>query len=96
MEKDNAFAADAVAQILIALCETAGPGKTISPTQAAQAYAAQREDAEADAWRRHLPQIRASAIGLSRAGALAIFRKGKPVDPNDFRGVYRIGLPPAA
>jgi hypothetical protein len=22
-----------------------------------------------------------------------IYRKGKPVDPNDFRGVYRLGLP---
>jgi len=22
-----------------------------------------------------------------------IYRKGKPADPNDFRGVYRLGLP---
>lgn len=91
---ENPFAADAVAQILIALCEAAGPGKTISPTQAAQKFATRREDDDASAWRSHLPKVRASAIGLARAGALAIFRKGKPVDPDDFRGVYRIGLPP--
>ena len=31
--------------------------------------------------------------GLARAGRLVIYRKGKPADPDDFRGVYRIGLP---
>jgi len=29
---------------------------------------------------------------LALAGRLIIYRKGKPVDPNDFRGVYRLGL----
>ncbi len=27
------------------------------------------------------------------AGRLVIYRKGKPADPSDFRGVYRLGLP---
>ncbi|MGL5734145.1 MAG: DUF3253 domain-containing protein, partial [Beijerinckiaceae bacterium] len=27
------------------------------------------------------------------AGRITILRKGKMVDPDDFRGVYRIGLP---
>jgi hypothetical protein len=30
---------------------------------------------------------------LALAGRLVIYRKGKPVDPNDFKGVYRLGLP---
>lgn len=96
MEQDHPFAADRVAQILIGLCEAAGQDKTISPTAAAQSLAAGRDDEDLQAWRRHLPQVRASAIGLARAGLLAIYRKGKPVDPDDFRGVYRIGLPPLA
>ena len=34
-----------------------------------------------------------AAVDLARAGRLVIFRKGKPADPEDFRGVYRLGLP---
>ena len=44
-------------------------------------------------WRTWLQQVRAIAVGMARKGELVIYRKGKPVDPNDFRGVYRLGLP---
>jgi hypothetical protein len=37
--------------------------------------------------------IRRAAVSLAQAGRLVIYRKGKPADPNDFRGVYRLGLP---
>jgi hypothetical protein len=33
---------------------------------------------------------------LARAGRLVITRHGKPADPDDFRGVYRLRLPDAA
>ena len=33
------------------------------------------------------------AVSLALAGRLVIYRKGKPADPTDFRGVYRLGLP---
>ncbi|MBY0364025.1 MAG: DUF3253 domain-containing protein, partial [Phreatobacter sp.] len=36
---------------------------------------------------------RRAAVGLAREGRLVILRKGKPVDPNDFRGVYRLTVP---
>ena len=36
---------------------------------------------------------RRSAVKLSLEGRIVIYRKGKPVDPNDFKGVYRLGLP---
>jgi hypothetical protein len=32
-------------------------------------------------------------VALAQAGRLTIYRKGKPVDPADFKGVYRLGLP---
>jgi len=32
-------------------------------------------------------------VDLAQAGRLVIYRKGKPVDPLDFKGVYRLGLP---
>jgi Protein of unknown function (DUF3253) len=44
-------------------------------------------------WHGLLMPIRRAAVALARAGRLVIYRKGKPADPNDFRGVYRLGLP---
>jgi Protein of unknown function (DUF3253) len=83
---------DPLAQTILALCATLAPGKSICPTDAAKAFARAREEDEL-AWRGHLSQVRARAVALARAGRLVITRKGKPVDPDDFRGVYRIGLP---
>ena len=48
---------------------------------------------DAEAWRRVLPQVRAAAVGLARAGRLVITRHGKPADPDSFKGVYRLRLP---
>jgi hypothetical protein len=48
--------------------------------------------AEGD-WHGLLMPIRRAAVALAQAGRLVIYRKGKPVDPSDFRGVYRLGLP---
>jgi Protein of unknown function (DUF3253) len=44
-------------------------------------------------WHGLLMPIRRAAVVLAQAGRLVIYRKGKPADPNDFRGVYRLGLP---
>ena len=41
--------------------------------------------------RRVLPQVKAAAIGLARAGRVEILRHNKPVDPNaPIKGVYRL------
>jgi hypothetical protein len=37
--------------------------------------------------------LRRAAVRLAEQGLIAIYRKGKPVDPNGFKGVYRLGLP---
>jgi hypothetical protein len=44
-------------------------------------------------WHGLLMPIRSAAVALAQAGRLVIYRKGKPADPDDFRGVYRLGLP---
>jgi len=62
------------------------PGKTISPSEAAQAV-------DPEAWRRLLPQVRATAVGLARQGRLVLTRKGRPADPDALKGVYRLRLP---
>jgi hypothetical protein len=37
--------------------------------------------------------VRRTAVVLAKQGRLVIYRKGRPADPDDFRGVYRLGLP---
>ena len=44
-------------------------------------------------WHGLLMPIRRAAVTLAQTGRLVIYRKGKPADPDDFRGVYRLGLP---
>ena len=66
----------------------ARPGtKTLSPPEIAHAMSPD------DDWHSLLVPIRKAAIALAQSGRLVIYRKGKPADPNDFRGVYRLGLP---
>ncbi len=81
-----------LAAAVIALCVEAGPERTICPTDAAKAYASARGE-DALAWRSHLQEVRRTAVRLAREGRLVIYRKGKPVDPDEFRGVYRLGAP---
>jgi hypothetical protein len=37
--------------------------------------------------------IRRVAVRLMKQGRVVLLRKGRPVDPDDFRGVYRIAFP---
>ena len=62
-------------------------GGTLSAPEIAHAIAAD------DQWHTLLTPIRRTAVELALEGRLVIYRKGKPVDPSDFRGVYRLGLP---
>ncbi len=70
------------------LLADAGPGRSVSSEAVARTAAG--ED-----WRRALAQVRAEAVGLARQGRLVILRHNKPVDPNGFKGVYRLRLPDA-
>ena len=63
-------------------------GKTICPSEVARAL-------DPEGWRRLMPKVRAEAVGMARQGRLVITRHGKPVDPNAFKGVYRLRLPDA-
>jgi hypothetical protein len=89
---DSADSPPSLEGTIFALCNHAGSGRTICPTDAAQAYAAARGE-DALGWRSHLSNVRGAAVRLAETGRIVIYRKGKPADPNDFRGVYRLGLP---
>jgi hypothetical protein len=73
---------DSILQIL--MCAGAG---TLSAPEIAHAMA------PAGDWYGLLVPIRRTAVALAKAGRLVIYRKGKLADPDDFRGVYRLGLP---
>jgi len=79
-------------ETILRLCADRGADKSICPTDAAKAFADARGEDDL-AWRRWLTQVRSTAVGMARQGRLIIYRKGKPADPDDFRGVYRLGLP---
>lgn len=72
---------------ILRLLDEAGAGKTVSPTDAARALKPGPE------WHVMMPGIRRAAVKLALGGRIVIYRKSKPVDPNDFKGVYRLGLP---
>jgi hypothetical protein len=70
--------------ILDVLGRTSG---TLSPPEIAHAITPDGD------WHALLMPIQRVAVTLAMAGRLVIYRKGKPADPQDFRGVYRLGLP---
>jgi len=81
-----------IEDVVLNLCAEKGPGKSIDPTEVARAFAASRGEDDLG-WRNWLSHVKPAAVGLARQGRLVIYRKGKPADPDDFRGVWRMGLP---
>lgn len=79
---------EAIEGAIFDLLAKAPAGKSISPEEVARAV-------EPEAWRRQLSLVRGTAVGLARQGRLVITRHGKPADPDDFKGVWRMRLPDA-
>jgi len=77
---------DRIETAILSLVEQRGAGKSICPSEAAR-------EAFGDDWNAHMRHVRSAAIHLARQGRIAILRKGKPADPENFKGVYRLALP---
>jgi hypothetical protein len=82
-------APERIEETILALVEERGPGKTICPSEVARAIAGDKPDE----WSRLMGPVRQVAVRLMKQGRIVIRRKGKTVDPDDFRGVYRIAGP---
>jgi hypothetical protein len=65
------------------------PGKTLDP----QEIARELGGSHPDQWGPLMQPIRRVAVALAEQGRLVILRKGKPADPRDFKGVYRLSAP---
>ena len=79
----------AIEATLLRLIAERGPGKTLDPSEVARELAGSHPDG----WGPLMQPIRRVAVALAEQGRLVILRKGKPVDPRDFKGVYRLMAP---
>ncbi len=85
---------DPVAQFIIHFLQSAADRKPVSIEQVAKAFwltRCRQQDGNT-AWRKYLNPTKQQAIFLARQGAIDITKRGKPVDPNDFKGVIRLQL----
>lgn len=82
---------DRIAETILALAAERGRSKSICPSEAARALGG----SQPEEWSLLMQPVRRAAVALMKAGRLVILRKGKPIDdPDDFKGVYRLALPP--
>lgn len=80
---------DRIEAELLRVAAERAPDKTACPSEVARLVGG----GHPDQWGPLMQPVRRIAVRLANEGRLVITRKGKPVDPNDFRGVYRVGLP---
>ncbi|WP_233355673.1 DUF3253 domain-containing protein [Henriciella litoralis] len=73
-------------EIILRMVGACEPGKSVDPSAVAKAF-------RSDNWQGMMREVRLRAIYLAKTGQIAIYRKGKPADPDTFKGVYRLGLP---
>lgn len=74
---------DMIGAEILRLTGLRGPEKSICPSEVARSL-------RPDAWQPLLSEVRRTAARLSVAGQVEILRKGKPVPPEDMRGVIRL------
>jgi Protein of unknown function (DUF3253) len=79
----------ALEQAVLILAAERGVEKTFCPSDIARSLGGPHPDG----WGPLMQPIRKVAVRLAKEGRLVITRKGRAVDPDDFRGVYRLGLP---
>ncbi len=72
---------------ILTLTSARGIGKTICPSEVAQAI-------DQTEWRRLMKRVRHIAASLAKSERIAIYRKGKVIDPDEIKGVIRLGLRP--
>ncbi|GJD98858.1 DUF3253 domain-containing protein [Methylobacterium isbiliense] len=79
----------AIAETLLRLVAERGADKTVCPSEVARALGGPHPDG----WGPLMQPVRRAAVRLMKDGRIVILRKGRVVDPDDFRGVYRLSLP---
>jgi hypothetical protein len=76
---------EAVFETILQLCAASWPDETVRPEEIAMTL----HETE---WQALTKRIRLAVKQLAEAGHVQILRKGKPVPPDDFKGIYRVQL----
>jgi hypothetical protein len=71
---------------MLELVTARGAGRNLDPTEIARALGGDKPEG----WGPLMQPVRLAAVRLMKEGRITILRKGRPVDPDDFRGVYRL------
>ena len=87
-----ADADDPIPGMIRSLAAERGADKTICPSEVARAIGGSDETQ----WRKLMAPIRTYAVAMAHGGEIDIRRKGKVVDPDNFKGIYRISIKPDA
>jgi hypothetical protein len=77
----------AIVETILQLAAASGPAGSISPNDVARTLSPTD-------WQVLMTRIRREAVRLAQQGRLTILRKGKPADPAEFKGVYRLRVGP--
>jgi hypothetical protein len=72
-------------EAILTLAAEKGVTSSITPEDAARAV-------DPEKWRTHMGEVRGAAARLAKEGRIVILRKGKPVDPENFKGVIRLRI----
>lgn len=85
---------DPVADVMLAALAALPEGKSAAPDDIARAFAEtkRRPGDGRDLYKRYRQAVKEQAIHLARQGEVEILRRGVPVDPDDFKGVWRLRL----
>lgn len=76
---------DEVDETILALCRAAGLEGRVRPEDVAMTILP-------DHWQTLTGCIRLASRQLAHQGKIEILRKGEPVDPDNFKGVYRLRI----
>lgn len=93
-EHEDGGSLDPVAESILAQLQALPPGESLAPDDAARAFAETKRKPKdgRDLFTRYRQAVKQQAIHLARDGRIEILRKGEPVDPNDFKGLWRMRL----
>lgn len=84
-KKPRRVSDEEIRETIITFCRAVGPEGRVRPEDIAIAILPGH-------WQTLTKRIRLASRQLARDGLVNILRKGEPVDPGDFKGVYRIRI----
>ena len=85
---------DPVAEAILSTLGAVSDDRGLAPDDIAREIAESRRKPSdgRDLYKRYRQAVKEQAIFLARQGRVEITRRGEPVDPNDFKGLWRVRL----